>query len=150
VHVKVSATAIAVIACSVFIGSASHLLWDSFTHPHGYFVGLMPFLSTSAYHIGHEPIYGYKISQHDSTLIGLAVITRAIWLLPKEAGSGSSCVFKYWFVVILIVALITGTRTVFTDNQSHSPGNLLVTAIAGILIGLVIASAADCQFHKKL
>jgi len=148
--IKVSATAIAVMTCSVFIGSASHLLWDSFTHPHGYFVGLIPFLSTVACHIGHEPIYGYKLLQHGSTLIGLAVIARAIWLLPKEAGNTTGNVFKYWFVVILIAALITGTRTVFTDNHSHSPGNLLVTAIAGILIGLVIASATYPIFHKKL
>ena len=56
---------------SAIIGSASHVLWDNFTHIHGYFVELIPSLQ-------NEVMSGwqlYKLLQHGSTIIGLVMVS---------------------------------------------------------------------------
>jgi hypothetical protein len=148
--VKISATAVIVMVCSVFIGSVSHLLWDSFTHPSGYFVQLFPSLSEVVVKLGQQPIYWYTLLQHGSTLVGFAFIGYTIWRLPTSAVTSTGNVFKYWLVVFLTSVFTVIVSLSFKSHGSYVFGNLLVTAITGCLIGLIIASAAAPVLHKKL
>jgi hypothetical protein len=64
----------ALLVASVLLGSATHVLWDSFTHAHGLF-GEIPVLAPM---IGPLPIY--KWLQHASTVLGaLALVAFVIW-----------------------------------------------------------------------
>lgn len=134
----ISILSVAVMACSVFIGSASHLFWDGFTHPHGYFVQHFPALATTI-SFGEHRVFIYKLLQHGSTLIGLAAITAVILQISKKETVGKRSITKYWIIVVSAMALTTIAR-VSTGLQLHQFGNLLVTVIAGGLIGLIIAS----------
>lgn len=135
---NISLLSVAVVVCSVFIGSASHLFWDGFTHPHGYFVQYFPALATTI-SLGTHRVFIYKILQHSSTLIGFAAIAAVIMPMPKKRVVRTHPIAKYWAIVVLTMALITVAR-LSTGLKLHQIGNLLVTAIAGGLIGLIVAS----------
>ncbi|WDF79786.1 DUF4184 family protein [Mucilaginibacter sp. AW1-7] len=147
---KISFATVFIIGLSVIAGAASHILWDSFTHSSGYFVRLFPFLSAVVVQLGRQPIYCYSLLQHGSTLAGLAFIGYTIWGLPKSAVTSAGNVFKYWLIVFLTSVFTVIVRLSFKSHDSYLFGNLLVTAIAGGLIGLVIASAFDSGLQKKL
>ena len=58
------------VCLAILIGAITHLLWDSFTHKHGWMVQQFPLLSRPILrtHWGDAPVY--KILQHGSTLLG--------------------------------------------------------------------------------
>jgi len=66
------------IVVSILLGIATHLLWDSFTHPNTWAYRHWPVLGQPVL----APVLGmvpaYKLLQHGSTMIGLGVL--AIWL----------------------------------------------------------------------
>jgi hypothetical protein len=68
---------LALIAISIVIGSGTHILWDSFTHPFFWPYRHWSFLSE----IVHVPIAGdlpmYKVLQYGSTVFGIVVL--AVW-----------------------------------------------------------------------
>jgi len=136
--IKISGTSIVVLACSVFIGAASHIFWDSFTHPQGYFVQYFPALATTM-NLGGHPVFIYKILQHCSTLIGFAAIADSIIIMPQKDHPRTGSIAKYWLIIGLTTALTIIAR-LLTGLKLHQFGNLLVTAIAGGLIGLMVAS----------
>ena len=129
---------IAVIILSVLVGSASHLLWDSFTHPTGYFVTTIPAL-THMIHMGNHQLYVYKLAQHTSTLLGGITILWALLSIPKGISTRVTHISAYWLMVVGIAIVVTTIRLVCGLNY-HEYGNLVVTGIAGMFIGLVIAS----------
>jgi hypothetical protein len=67
------------IIAPLLVGIVTHLVWDSFTHPNGW-----PVLHWATLrHRVHMPLIGgvpvYKILQHASTLLGIAILL--VWLL---------------------------------------------------------------------
>ncbi|QHC65361.1 DUF4184 family protein [Rathayibacter sp. VKM Ac-2759] len=68
-------------AAGLVIGSASHVLWDGFTHVGGPFVAAMPFLEQR---IG--PFPGYKWAQYASGVLGLLglCIGAAVWYVARK------------------------------------------------------------------
>ena len=88
-----------VIIC-LLIGIASHIFWDAFTHPKGYFVRMIPFLKESStllgYHIQHD-----RILQYISTIVGGIVVLCAIMKIPRaKEYAPSHHPLYYWFFVI--------------------------------------------------
>ncbi len=136
--VNISANAIAIVTLSVLIGAASHLLWDGFTHPTGYFVKQIPALSSVAY-IGSNRIFIYKILQHGSTITGLAIILFTALLLPKKENTKAKNIARYWLTIAL-TSILTVVLRLLTGLSWQQYSNLLVTSIAGGFIGLIIAS----------
>ena len=59
---------------SLWIGIASHLVWDSFTHQDGWVVLHLPIMLVPLFHVGRTAITGFKIAQHGSTLAGLVIL----------------------------------------------------------------------------
>jgi len=72
-------TRLAVILGSILLGIATHLIWDSFTHPTTWLYHHSQFLS----HMVRLPIVGlvpyYKLFQHGSTIIGTLVLL--VWFV---------------------------------------------------------------------
>jgi hypothetical protein len=68
----------ALVVGSVLLGIATHLLWDSFTHPNTWPYRHWPLLGQRLLLpvIGLTPVY--KVLQHGSTVAGIAVL--AVWL----------------------------------------------------------------------
>lgn len=129
---------IVVICISVLIGAISHLVWDGFTHPNGYFVNVIPCLSAILKFDGHY-VYVYKIIQHASTVIGLSIIILTVLFLPTINKVNNHSVANYWFKVILTGFIVLIIR-VLSGLSFREYGSVLVSMIAGCFLGLIIAS----------
>jgi len=129
---------IIIVSISILIGAASHLFWDSFTHPGRYFVRHIGILTNNVL-IADHPVLVYNIVQHISTLVGLIVIIYAIMQLPVGELTKTNRISPYWIKVMattllfLIIRLITGL-SIFLF------GDVIVTIISGMLVGLIVAS----------
>ena len=98
-----------VVSISVIIGAASHLLWDSFTHDHGYFVEVFPVLTESVNFLKKQ-VSILKILQHASTLIGGFVVAFVIYKLPINKIEKGSVRFSDWILVVGITLIIIELR----------------------------------------
>jgi len=130
---------------SVLIGATSHLLWDSFTHLHGYSVQKIRVLQ-----IAIETPIGimlpvYKLLQHLSTCLGGLVILLAFLRLPTGQLNQYRISLTYWLLVLLITSSIVCIR--FTIEPSHNYlGNLIVT---GISAGVIALGISPLLMHTK-
>jgi len=125
-----------VVIISILIGAGSHILWDSFTHDHGYFVQTIPTLQSSIDFLGGEiPIL--KILQHGSTLLGGLAIAITIYKLPTNKTEKENVNLKYWIIFIGLSLTIIVAR-LLTGLELKQYGNVIVTAISAGLIALMI------------
>ncbi|HVS92817.1 MAG TPA: DUF4184 family protein [Mucilaginibacter sp.] len=130
---------IIIILICLVIGAATHLLWDSFTHPTGYFVNHLNVLNHS-FRLGHYFLVGYNLLQHISTVIGGLIIFFAIKNMPVAGVAAGKNVARYWLLaagvagVILFIRITTGTGLMI--------GDYVVTAISGGFTGLIVVSVA--------
>jgi hypothetical protein len=81
-----------IIVVSLLIGSATHLIWDSFTHETGWVVMRFPSLLQPLLVIHDEPIRTFKLLQHGSSILGLLILSIAYfaWLKKSEPARVSS------------------------------------------------------------
>jgi hypothetical protein len=130
-----------VIAISILIGGASHIIWDGFTHYSGYFVQRIPLL-TEWISLGNHGIHVFNLLQHLSSAVGAAAILFAIAQLPEGefTGKRNINIFYYWGTIFLIMLLVVAVR-LLTTHRFFRIADLIDTAISGALIGLVIVSA---------
>jgi len=125
-----------VVSVSVLIGSTSHLLWDSFTHSHGYFVSAIPELTNSLEFFG-KTVPKYKILQHSSTLIGGLLIAISIFKFPIDKKIKTEFKLAYWGILVIITLSIIGIRlNSGLDYQLY--GHVIATGISAGLISLTL------------
>jgi hypothetical protein len=136
---RYSSSYIITIVVCILIGAASHIFWDSFTHPTGYFVKHIHHLSHRVL-VGHYEIPFYNIVQHLSSLTGAIIILCAIAQLPIGQSTQNNKIISYW-VKILVVTLLVLTIRLLTGLKLHEYGDVIVIVISGMLIGLIIISA---------
>lgn len=67
----------AAVLLSLLAGAASHVLWDEFTHGNGYFVERWDLLGVRLGDAAGYPLFVYKLLQHGSSILGLALL--ALW-----------------------------------------------------------------------
>ena len=108
-------TTLAWIALSALIGVATHIFWDSFTHPNTWMYEHWSLLRRPLHHV---PFAGslqcYKLFQHGSTLVGICILV--LWFLswyrktkPHPADSRSTFSPHYKSVA---VALLFGSACI--------------------------------------
>jgi hypothetical protein len=137
--IRYSGSYLIIIIVCILIGAASHIFWDSFTHPAGYFVKHIHLLSHRIL-VGSYAISFYNIVQHLSSLTGAVIILYAIVQLPSGKSTKNNNIITYW-IKILVVTLFILIIRLLTGLKLHEYGDMIVTAISGILIGLILASA---------
>lgn len=138
------------VSSAIVIGAMTHVLWDGFTHQHGFVVNYWPVLRES---FGGIPVY--KVLQHGSTLLGLLVIGCWIYRQPCESPPvvhGYRCL-HYLCAVVLLVLWFLLLATVKTPSNL---GILVVQTIdAGLLtvislgVWLRVSGAADRTSHGR-
>lgn len=139
-----------VVLLSLFVGIASHILWDSFTHRNGYFVKRIPWLLLNTEIMGLQHVRFY-ILQTICSAIGLLAVIVAIMAMPKDATAEKRSIVKYWLIAICIAVVIIVIRTMFytfkpTDEflvlsflpVKRIPEDLIMTSISAGLIALMI------------
>lgn len=138
-----------VVILSILIGICSHLLWDGFTHPDGYFVKLLPVLSNTI-SLNGKSFYVYKMIQHSSTILGAVVIAISVYLLPASVvPRKAEKLLKYWTLVLMTTAVLLLLKF-YTMGSVVQYGNLIVTAMAGICLGVTIASISSGILAKPV
>ena len=125
-----------VVCLSILVGAFSHVLWDSFTHQDGYFVQLIPFLSTKTVILG-KSISTFKIFQYSSTILGGSLVLLSLFLLPKNAHITVEINIKYYLLVILI-AFVAVLLRIWSGIDYKMYGHLIVIIISGIILGLIL------------
>ncbi|MBI5609727.1 MAG: DUF4184 family protein [Deltaproteobacteria bacterium] len=75
---------------SLLAGAATHLVWDAFTHVHGAAVRAWPGLQAEAVRPGGRSVPVFKVLQHGSTVVGLAVLAVWLWRVLRDAPGASA------------------------------------------------------------
>ncbi len=131
-----------VLIYSILLGALSHLIWDSFTHEHRFFVEHISFLKST---VGKFPVY--KLVQHSSTLLGLIYICFCVYKLPVSQTNISDNFWKYWFIVAIVTTLVFLVR--FNSGLTLKQfGNCVVTLFSALFLGIFAASAVHLIYHK--
>lgn len=122
-----------VVLYSLLIGICSHILWDMFTHPGGYFVEQFPLLKSDLLLV--PP---YKILQHGSTLLGGLFILYFIYRIPSKKNKSRKMDVKYWLSILLVAILIIALR--LNTHFTLQIGNLVVISISALILSVLIVS----------
>jgi hypothetical protein len=125
---------------SILIGAASHILWDSFTHPAGYFVKHHHILKHRVLIANHSVAF-YNMLQHISSAVGALIVIYAIYRMPKGECTNADAgrMAKYWGGITIVALIVVAIRLV-TGLKAIQYGDVIMSAISGFLIGLIIIS----------
>ena len=125
-----------IVFISLIIGAASHILWDDFTHPLGYFVKRSTFLRHK-FHIRGFQLPVYNIFQAMSSLLGGMIVCIFIWRLPKVKFKSLPKKDYYWLFVIAIMLLVMTIRS-FRGLTLARYGNIIVSIISAFFIAIIL------------
>jgi hypothetical protein len=113
------------IMLSLWIGSITHLVWDSFTHPDGWIVERLPVFTTVVFRLAGSDFQIYKLLQYASSVLGMAVIIWWVWRLYQKArpvsGSDAVIIPMVGKCIILISMLGIATGLAIWLSWLHSP-----------------------------
>ncbi len=123
---------------SALLGAASHIFWDSFTHNNRFFVRQF----SEIYQHTSVPFKGanyplFYVLQQVSTAVGMTIVT--LYIIFKKPVSDMDIVkprITYWLLVFVIGVIVLRIRF-FINFADYNLGNVVVTSIAGLLIGVV-------------
>jgi hypothetical protein len=126
---------------SILIGAASHILWDSFTHPAGYFVKHHHILKHKVLIANHSVAF-YNMLQHTSSAIGVLVLIYATYKMPKGERTNVDArrIARYWGGALLIALIVVLIRLAAGLSLAQQYGDVIMSAVSGFLIGLIILS----------
>ncbi len=134
-----------VVLVSLFVGIASHLFLDSFTHEGEYFADSIPLLSDQYYILSHK-ISGAAISQYALSLVGGIIMVIYIFRFPEGRNTKQDNILNFWIVVLLITFIVVTIR-LYLDSvlRQHDHEDIIVTTISGMLAGIT----SLCFFLKE-
>jgi hypothetical protein len=128
-----------IIILSIGIGAASHILWDGFTHPLGFFVNKYPLLQHK-FQIKSYSIPAYNILQNLSSLIGGIAVLIFIRNIPLVSTDASTKKDMYWTLIIITVLVVMLLR--FSNGLTLAKyGNVTVSLISAFFIALICTSS---------
>lgn len=127
-----------IVIYSVFIGAFTHLLWDSFTARHGYFVKSIPFFLQRYYFFG-DPFYFYKIVKYLSSVLGGIAILYQLYKCPK-IDVGKIAGNKYYWPLIIVLSLSMILIRFYTSQNDISFNGFLKIIISSGLLSILLAS----------
>jgi len=122
----------AVVILSLFIGTASHIFWDSFTHEDGFFARRILFLQQPVTLMPHIQLPLCRVLQHASTLAGGLVLMLWFFRLPAVKEPAVRSGFRYWAVLIIISLVVLAIRLSFAE----SPVRYELVIVAGMSAGM--------------
>jgi Domain of unknown function (DUF4184) len=122
----------------ILIGIASHIFWDGFTHPHGDFVKIIPFLKESTT-ISGTHFTNYTLLQYISTIVGGIIVFYAVMKMPRvKEYAQSHHPFYYWFIIIGTGVVVANVR-ILTGIYYWEYFNVVTSFVSGLIIGSIIA-----------
>jgi len=126
---RVTVGRVLLLAASLAIGVASHIVWDLFTHEGRWGAVLLPSLDAD-----WGPLPGYKWLQHGSSIVGLAILGAylLVWLVRRRAAASTVRLLPQWarwcwwasLPVVLVVAWSWGYAVSGPFDASFTPAHL--------------------------
>ncbi len=135
----------------LILGSASHIVWDSFTHAGGWFVQKIPLLQTYLGNFLGKKYFLYNLLQHLSSLIFFIVLYLSckLYLSVKAREKLTSVRIWYWSAILFLsLALGTACAIVRADSFSKILFYTMINYIY-IFIGFSFVSLALFQAVRK-
>lgn len=125
-----------VIILSIFIGSGTHILWDGFTHPLGYFVMNIPLLRSKIHFLGFDFLL-YNLLQFLSSVFGFLILSWFIFHMQDKKIEENKDKFGYWGTVIfsMVVVLVVHFRH---GLHIAKYGNIVVSVITAFFISIIL------------
>ncbi|MEK5231375.1 DUF4184 family protein [Lysinibacillus sp. FSL K6-0232] len=130
---------------SALLGMLTHVVWDSFTHQHGFMVTKLTILSQTI-QIGGFQIPIYKLLQHGSTLLGIALIIGYVY--KRAAHSSKSSLptiypkqkYLFWMAVFGVTFSFICLWYAIAWQPLHSYGILVVRTVDAFFCSLLTIS----------
>jgi hypothetical protein len=125
-----------VFVLSALAGSASHIIWDGFTHGRGFFVNYFSF-----YDGAYLPFDGVNYPlwyalQHISTFVGLAAVVIYVFALEAK-GNFVAPRLVYWLILLLISVSVVALRFAI-HPADYALGNVVVSSVSALCIALIL------------
>lgn len=140
-----------VVLASLAVGAATHIFWDSFTHPGTVFVSRFALLRTLV-PIGGYQVPVFKLLQHGSSLAGLLIIASfsAAWLWRSAPGSPYQPSFSKRQRLLAVAAISAATMAgsawgltfKITRSHEHAIFNMVTTGMTAGAVAIVLVCAA--------
>jgi hypothetical protein len=151
-----SARAWLVAAAAVLVGAVTHLAWDAFTHENARGVEMFPLLQDMSWRVNGHPMYLYRILQHLSSVLGLALVLWVAWRwhrrsppLTVQAARALPAPERWsWIAVYALVPAATTTVTALLTLRGAEPlyassaslARVAEAGMAGAIASLLIVS----------
>jgi Domain of unknown function (DUF4184) len=146
--------AIASCVSSALIGSATHLIWDSVTHAQGFGPRHYRVLKTLITLPVVGPMVLHRALQHASSVLGVAVlgglIVRQLVRSPPTALPAVPRAAARVLVAACVLAASCLILARLAGKYATDPGDLIAGAIAGLLAGVIVASAVLVPRARRL
>ena len=127
---------------SILLGILSHVLWDAFTHPHGYFVQHFAVLQQDI-QLGSLHLPFYKIGQHGSSILGLLLVVIYLYKLPKSMLTPSLSGLRYrenWGGILLCFSCSSALWAWINPDLMWKIGHVVVASIACLFWSILVMS----------
>ena len=135
------------VALAVMIGAATHVLWDSFTHPGYWATTVGPLAAGYPSPIG--TLTGYKYLQYSSGVLGLAAVLWFGWKRPLLAGGPRRQPLVAAIAPVFVLAgasIAVITRLATQDPASRQ--ELVVSAVTASISGGALSVLVLCVIHS--
>lgn len=129
-----------------WLGAASHVLWDSFTHNGAYFTRRIALYEHTSFEIMGTRYPLFFVLQHASTIVGFLVIALYVFFMRKEALNSRRPAISYWAVVAGITFSVVCVRFMIKSSD-FNPGNFIVTLISGGCLGVIVAGLLRFRYR---
>ena len=123
---------------SLLVGSATHLLWDSFTHGGAFMSSMIPYLHETALPFQGARYPMWYTLQNISSIIGLLGVILYFLMQKPQACSLSKPSMTFWSVVVAITAIAFYMRYQWGPHMNE--GNSVVALVAAFLLALVMTA----------
>ncbi|HZY79995.1 MAG TPA: DUF4184 family protein [Cyclobacteriaceae bacterium] len=134
---------------SVIIGTATHIIWDGFTHQRQYFVQALPqiYEGTTVPFMGVDYPLWYAL-QGISTVVGGLLILWYVFRMKQVEGEYNRPGIAYWLLLAVIVAVITYVRMQFAYNNLKYVVTI-ITACSAFCIGITILGLIPFKWQRS-
>jgi len=128
------------VLASIWIGAATHLLWDSFTHHNATLARFFPWLELVVV-LPHYRVHTYAFLALLSSLGGGLAIGYAIWRLPAQPGrpARAATLLRYWSAVALLAAGLLGGWLLAAHPSRR---DATIAAFSAAMLALVVVSGS--------
>lgn len=123
---------------SIIIGTATHIIWDGFTHRTGFFVNALPAIYEGrTFHFGEVDYPFWYAMQYFSTIVGGAILGIYILMIKPVPGDYRWPKISYWLLLAIIVAAVTIIRMQWPVHNEKLVV-IVITMISGFCLGITI------------